>query len=1011
MPNGKMPLEWAIAKSAEVEILELLVEAGANVNMLLDDDITYIHYCAACGNTEAFNYIYKSLIKPTSPDYIQLAKEFNEDMLTKSSYLKARNDRLKSKGLWANATLKPVPMRKELRFKQDRAVDEFFVTAKGHTTLHLACQSGNKEIIQYLLQLGLDPLKENKMHQNCFTIASEETRQFLESIYSKRETQELIELVNQLEPYHSIIESNQSVVVHKPTFKKRLPVHVRVAALQSRHAAREEHCEISIARPWGGSLEAENYRRHIRRDIRAIRNEMNEGIADLKRQLRNLTKLFYPETDAEKKNVSLQHDQKEEEKRLLAYPSVSYKDSLYGAHNNDNVNSGNPSSRKDDVSEGRQKDFPEQKYRPYKDPNSSLSPQKVGYSFRHTTDKVKLEEVRSVSPKVSNREDDILQAGFAEIITRWESTEENQGDKKIQSSPKEVSENSITYLAGTKERSPISKESEKSPENPLTYLAGTKERSPISNESEKSPENPLTYLAGTKERSPISNESEESPENPLSSEDEHVSVKQKGYIPHVENDEQETKPDEEDRGANLKEKTEIIDEKKNVMFVHESEKDSGCEVRSSDDSNQQIDQNLTTNGLENSNAGTNEDAKHISNPNREESLDLENDEDMYDNSVQSSQNPESMEQRNSKESDIKVFEDAKGNSVHENADDGAKYYSNSEYGVSSDSQRGGDSGNSNKRDGSVYDYSYGSTSDSGYSSNSAPHSPVDKKKEVSDSFKTDGYEYGYTEGYYSLSPLSRNGSSHTNSPTISPTMSPSANENGSLREANDSRASSRTGDIAQSTYSSTLQKSPGLKEFSSKESVGPSPLEPSNSDVPSKQSPYKSPSSRQKLNGDVKSPHRAGNSSTGEDDPKSLPLPFNEETESEHSHKSSQEVTKSSKSESSSRIKSEERENSLENSYSERKSRSRTSEDDVKCGSPTCLLKRTPKSSRKNTSSSDRSFFSCSKKSITPSPHKSRSSNRVDKNQDNQSYNSKEPEGHSGSYTSNTPKVRPDSDL
>ena len=1011
MPNGKMPLEWAIAKSAEVEILELLVEAGANVNMLLDDDITYIHYCAACGNTEAFNYIYKSLIKPTSPDYIQLAKEFNEDMLTKSSYLKARNDRLKSKGLWANSTLKPVPMRKELRFKQDRAVDEFFVTAKGHTTLHLACQSGNKEIIQYLLQLGLDPLKENKMHQNCFTIASEETRQFLESIYSKRETQELIELVNQLEPYHSIIESNQSVVVHKPTFKKRLPVHVRVAALQSRHAAREEHCEISIARPWGGSLEAENYRRHIRRDIRAIRNEMNEGIADLKRQLRNLTKLFYPETDAEKKNVSLQHDQEEEEKRLLAYPSVSYKDSLYGAHNNDNVNSGNSSSREDDVSEGRQKDFPEQKYRPYKDPNSSLSPQKVGYSFRHTTDKVKLEEVRSVSPKVSNREDDILQAGFAEIITRWESTEENQGDKKIQSSPKEVSENSITYLAGTKERSPISKESEKSPENHLTYLAGTKERSPISKESEKSPENPLTYLAGTKERSPISKESEKSPENPLSSEDEHVSVKQKGYSPHVENDEQETKPDEEDRGANLKEKTEIIDEKKNVMFVHESEKDSGCEVRSSDDSNQQIDQNLTTNGLENSNAGTNEDAKHISNPNREESLDLENDEDMYDNSVQSSQNPESMEQRNSKESDIKVFEDAKGNSVHENADDGAKYYSNSEYGVSSDSQRGGDSGNSNKRDGSVYDYSYGSTSDSGYSSNSAPHSPVDKKKEVSDSFKTDGYEYGYTEGYYSLSPLSRNGSSHTNSPTISPTMSPSANENGSLREANDSRTSSRTGDIAQSTYSSTLQKSPGLKESSSKESVGPSPLEPSNSDVPSKQSPYKSPSSRQKLNGDVKSPHRAGNSSTGEDDTKSLPLPFNEETESEHSHKSSQKVTKSSKSESSSRIKSEERENSLENSYSERKSRSRTSEDDVKCGSPTCLLKRTPKSSRKNTSSSDRSFFSCSKKSITPSPHKSRSSNRVDKNQDNQSYNSKEPEGHSDSYTSNTPKVRPDSDL
>ena len=297
LPNGKLPLQQAVERNL-IDYVQPLIDAGANIYYLFDDNQSYLHIAANAGSVECFDKLLE-LYQEKGPDYIQAADDLQE-WIEDQRQQNIEDGRGKDRAI----ILPPI----QDRFTVLRKVDPFFVDKNGNTPLIFAARAGNMEICEKLITLGCDPSYENKKRHSAYTVATSENAEKLIEIANRDGMDELFEKLAVLEPYHDTFdkpkpdETSKSILMNSrggtlSRTGKGKTVKLSQSQLTQRTALLEEKKSTSppqspVARAWGGSAEAEEFRRKTRVELRNLKQEMKDRAKELREQIEKLYQEF-----------------------------------------------------------------------------------------------------------------------------------------------------------------------------------------------------------------------------------------------------------------------------------------------------------------------------------------------------------------------------------------------------------------------------------------------------------------------------------------------------------------------------------------------------------------------------------------------------------------------------------------------------------------------------------------------------------------------------------------------
>jgi len=160
--NDKVPLHWA-AQGGHLEIVKLLVEKGAPVNVMNIANETPLHYAAGGGYKEVVIYLISkgadlNALNVQSQTPVSYAARSDRTDLVKLFVEKGADVMVKDKHgatlLFSAAGGDSVEM---VQFLIGKGLKADAVTEEGDTPLHYACWNGNAGVIKVLIQNGADP--------------------------------------------------------------------------------------------------------------------------------------------------------------------------------------------------------------------------------------------------------------------------------------------------------------------------------------------------------------------------------------------------------------------------------------------------------------------------------------------------------------------------------------------------------------------------------------------------------------------------------------------------------------------------------------------------------------------------------------------------------------------------------------------------------------------------------------------------------------------------------------
>ena len=311
LPNGKLPLEFAVEKG-NLEIIDKLVAAGADIKHIFPDNSIYLHIAAKTGNKEVFDYFLNKYLVD-APNYLETARREKEYVEDKKNEIRESRKKDSKRGKEILVVQRPVSDRYDV----PRKIDHFWIDNKGTTVLMKAAQAGAMDIVEELIRLGLDPSVENKKHQTAYTLMSTaELAEKMTEIALEEENQDNFELLKLIEPYHAKcdlsrkqkddmkmtakdkIKAEKEKKSEKPK-KKNSTLSVATMAAQFDEKNNQVPKQSPIARPWGGSIEAEEFRRNTRKELRKLRQEVMDKTQELKNKIKELCEEYEINLDNE----------------------------------------------------------------------------------------------------------------------------------------------------------------------------------------------------------------------------------------------------------------------------------------------------------------------------------------------------------------------------------------------------------------------------------------------------------------------------------------------------------------------------------------------------------------------------------------------------------------------------------------------------------------------------------------------------------------------------------------
>ncbi|EAY23609.1 hypothetical protein TVAG_119460 [Trichomonas vaginalis G3] len=284
LPNGVLPLELAIQRNCPQIIIQMLIEAKADAQHVNDLGQTDLHL--ACMNSdinvETVQYLIDYYSKYTA-NYLAIAdREINECQDPKQIAEKRIGKRVAD--IYKNSP---------------RKVDPFFVDKEGNSPLFYAAQSSSKEAVKLFIEYGCDPKVENKRRYTSYSIAKPDMSNYMYEIANTDEKQEIFDKLAFINPYHNKVEAsgspekkNKTVTVYSKESVTRLESKKSQKSPKASQSQANEptpkKSQVQTARPWRGVVEAEEFRRETRINLRKLRLEMREKIDALKKSIQDI---------------------------------------------------------------------------------------------------------------------------------------------------------------------------------------------------------------------------------------------------------------------------------------------------------------------------------------------------------------------------------------------------------------------------------------------------------------------------------------------------------------------------------------------------------------------------------------------------------------------------------------------------------------------------------------------------------------------------------------------------
>jgi hypothetical protein len=189
-----------------------------------------------------------------------------------------------------------------------RSVDADVADANGDTPLHIAAALDKfQDGVEVLLRRGCNPWRLNKKRQNAFAVATQENAALMGELLQDGNIAEEIERKkeDEQESHYQEAKSRVREKLSLATAKRKntaplsldkratlATMTLQAGRLRIRDPEQAKKVTPAVARPWGGSRETEAFQRQVRLQLRDLRRdadaalkEIEDGIAELKREL------------------------------------------------------------------------------------------------------------------------------------------------------------------------------------------------------------------------------------------------------------------------------------------------------------------------------------------------------------------------------------------------------------------------------------------------------------------------------------------------------------------------------------------------------------------------------------------------------------------------------------------------------------------------------------------------------------------------------------------------------
>ena len=226
LPNNKLPFKFAMENNCPIDILEILFSKGSQINLIDNEGKSLLHFAAELQNIDYINFLI------------------------------------------------------------NKNIDPLILDQNNCTALFYSAKNNNKEICEILIKNGCDPLFQNKKKRTPLAVTNQECAKFM------------IELLNNLEIKNKINESNKLINEKlnkslKPLLKNlelnNNPKSIKKVLINTQKISKNnKNFDTPQARPWGGSIEAELFKRDVRLNLLSLKKDMNSQIEELKNEIENL---------------------------------------------------------------------------------------------------------------------------------------------------------------------------------------------------------------------------------------------------------------------------------------------------------------------------------------------------------------------------------------------------------------------------------------------------------------------------------------------------------------------------------------------------------------------------------------------------------------------------------------------------------------------------------------------------------------------------------------------------
>lgn len=181
----------------------------------------------------------------------------------------------------------------------ERGADVVASDENGNTCIHLAAERGNTQIAEHCLELGLDPSAVNKKKQTALSLSQdpEFASTMMEKLFDPDTRQTIAETTRRRQEFDRESRASAS--------SRRTQSQVSRSSISSKTKSPAKFScpktpeSISRAKAWGGSNEADAYRRKVRVQLRELRQTMNDILEGMREEIERLRAAIGEEEDRE----------------------------------------------------------------------------------------------------------------------------------------------------------------------------------------------------------------------------------------------------------------------------------------------------------------------------------------------------------------------------------------------------------------------------------------------------------------------------------------------------------------------------------------------------------------------------------------------------------------------------------------------------------------------------------------------------------------------------------------